>query len=64
MEDIDITSEEREKRAALNLEEYKWKEEIVTYGGIKQIWLIVESPKRRDSDLEKLEKKIKKERKR
>lgn len=61
MEDIEITSEERKKRAALNLEGYKWKEEVVTYGGIKQIWLIVESQKRRDSDLEKLEKKLKKE---
>ncbi|MBG1261223.1 IS1634 family transposase, partial [Nostoc commune] len=61
IEDIEITSEERKKRAALNLEGYKWKEEVVTYGGIKQIWLIVESQKRRDSDLEKLEKKLKKE---
>ncbi|MBO3460760.1 IS1634 family transposase [Aetokthonos hydrillicola Thurmond2011] len=61
IEDIEITSEERKKRAALNLEGYKWKEEIVTYGGIKQIWLIVESQKRRESDLEKLEKKLKKE---
>jgi transposase len=61
IEDIEITSEERKKRADLNLEGYKWKEEIVTYGGIKQIWLIVESQKRRDSDLEKLKKKLKKE---
>ncbi len=58
---IEITPEERKKRADLNLEGYKWKEEIVTYGGIKQIWLIVESQKRRDSDLEKLEKKLNKE---
>lgn len=61
IEDIEINSEERKKRAALNLEGYKWKEEIVTYGGIKQTWLIVESQKRRESDLEKLEKKLKKE---
>lgn len=61
IEDIEITSEKRKKRVALNLEGYKWKEEVVTYGGIKQIWLIVESQKRRDSDLEKLEKKLKKE---
>ena len=61
IEEIEITSEERKKRAALNLDGYKWKEEIVNYGGIKQIWLIVESQKRRESDLEKLEKKLKKE---
>jgi transposase len=42
----EINLEEREKRAALNLDGYKWKEEIVNYGGIKQIWLIVESKKR------------------
>ena len=57
----EIDSEEREKRAALNLDGYKWKEEIVNYGGIKQIWLIVESQKRKNSDLEKLDKKLKKE---
>ncbi|BAZ70889.1 transposase (plasmid) [Fischerella sp. NIES-4106] len=38
-----------------------WKEEIVNYGGIKQIWLIVESQKRRESDLERLDKKLKTE---
>jgi transposase len=42
----EISLEAREKRAALNLEGYKWKEEIVNYAGIKQIWLIVESQKR------------------
>lgn len=57
----EIDSEKREKRAALNLDGYKWKEEIVNYGGIKQIWLVVESEKRKNSDLEKLEKKLKKE---
>ena len=57
----EINSEEREKRAAFNLDGYKWKEEIVNYGGIKQIWLVVESEKRKNSDLEKLEKKLKKE---
>lgn len=55
----EINSEEREKRVALNLDGYKWKEEIVNYAGIKQIWLIVESQKRQKSDLEKLEKKLK-----
>lgn len=57
----DIDSEERKKRAALNLDGYKWKEETVNYGGIKQIWLVVESEKRKNSDLEKLEKKLKRE---
>lgn len=57
----EINSEEKEKRAILNLDEYRWREEIVNYGGIKQTWLIVESQKRKESDLEKLEKKLKKE---
>jgi transposase len=57
----EISLEERDKRVVLNLDGYKWKEEIVNYGGIKQIWLIVESQKRRESDLEKLDKKLKKE---
>jgi len=43
------------------IEGYKWKEEIVNYGGIKQIWLVVESEKRHESDLEKLEKNLQKE---
>jgi transposase len=46
---------------SLKLEGYKWKEEIVDYGGIKQIWLIVESQNRKESDLEKLDKNLKKE---
>jgi transposase len=57
----EISTEEREKRISQNLDGYKWKEEIVNYGGIKQVWLIVESQKRKDSDLEKLDKKLKKE---
>ncbi|MBW4505906.1 MAG: IS1634 family transposase [Scytonematopsis contorta HA4267-MV1] len=57
----EISLEERDKRLSLNSDGYKWKEEIVNYGGIKQIWLIVESQKRRKSDLEKLDKKLKKE---
>jgi transposase len=57
----EIDSEEIEKRRTLNLDGYKWKEEIVNYGGIKQIWLIVESQKRKKSDLEKLEKNLKAE---
>ena len=59
IEEIDL--KEIEKRAAINLSGYKWKEEIVNYGGVKQIWLVVESKKREKSDLEKLEKKLKKE---
>jgi transposase len=34
----EIDAEEKEKRAALNLAGYKWKSEIVNYGGIKQNW--------------------------
>jgi transposase len=57
----EITDEEKKKRSHLHLEGYTWKEEIVTYGGIKQTWLIVSSEKRQKSDLEKLEKKLKQE---
>jgi transposase len=57
----EINLEEIERRAALNLGEYKWKSEIVSYGGIQQTWLIVESQKRKESDLDKLDKKLKKE---
>ncbi|BBD70449.1 transposase [Nostoc commune NIES-4072] len=57
----EINLEEIERRSALNLDGYKWKSEIVNYGGIKQTWLIVESQKRKDSDLDKLDKKLKKE---
>jgi len=61
---VDI--EERKKTgeptdSSLNLENYNWKEEIVVYGGIKQRWLIVESQPRKNSDLNKIEKAIKKE---
>ena len=56
-----ITDDERRNRVNLNLEGYTWKEQIVTYGGIRQIWLIVVSEKRRKSDLKKLDKKLKQE---
>ena len=56
-----IDAKEKKRRAGLNLDRYKCKSEIVSYGGIKQNWLIVESQKRKDSDLEKLNKKLKKE---
>ncbi|MHC5914122.1 MAG: IS1634 family transposase [Nostoc sp.] len=59
IEEIDL--KEKQRRVSLNLDGYKWKEEIVNYGGVKQIWLIVESQKRKESDLEKLEKKLNKE---
>jgi transposase len=61
VQSVEIDANERKKRAALNLSGYKWKEEIVNYGGVKQTWLIVESQKRKDSDLKKLDKKLTKE---
>ncbi|AFZ00424.1 IS1634 family transposase [Calothrix sp. PCC 6303] len=60
-EEKEIETEEKKKKTYQDLDGYKWKEEIVNYGGIKQIWLIVESQKRKDSDLEKLDKKLIKE---
>ena len=59
----EVKDEDKEKRSDLNLESYTWKEEIVTYGGIKQTWLIVLSDKRQKSDLEKLEKQLSQEEK-
>ena len=59
----EVKDENKEKRSDLNLESYTWKEEIVTYGGIKQTWLIVLSEKRQKSDLEKLEKQLSQEEK-
>ena len=56
----EIDAKDKKRRAALNLDWYKWKSEIVSYGAIKQNWLIVESPEIKDSDLEKLKKKLKK----
>jgi transposase len=46
---------------ASNLEGYRYKEFSQTYGGVEQRWLLVESEQRRQSDLEKLQKKIAKE---
>ena len=37
---------------------YKWLEQKVTYAGIKQRWLIVESAERKQSDIQKLNLKI------
>jgi len=40
---------------------YSWYEVSSNYGGIAQRWLVVESQKRQESDLEKLQQKIEKE---
>ncbi len=40
---------------------YSYLEVLKTYGVVKQRWLLVESEKRRESDLKKLEKNIKKD---
>ena len=42
---------------------YKWLEQKVTYAGIKQSWLIVESAERKQSDIQKLNSKIEQEKK-
>jgi transposase len=42
---------------------YKWLEQKVTYAGIKQRWLIVESAERTQSDIQKLNSKIEQEKK-
>jgi len=57
----EIDAKEIHRRADLVLEGYNWKESRVNYGGIEQIWLVVSSEKRQKSDLEKIEKKLKKE---
>jgi transposase len=54
-----ISDELIEQATKLQEKGYKWREEKVTYGGIKQRWLIVESQQRKKSDLKKLESKIK-----
>ncbi len=65
MEKIEVTEEmsqtEKERVKKLTKKGYKWKTEEVSYGGIKQRWLIVESEARRISDSEKLENKIEQE---
>ena len=52
----EIDAKETKRRAGLNLDLYKWKSEIVSYGAIKQNWLIVESQKRKESYLDKQKK--------
>jgi transposase len=44
-----------------SIEGYSWKEEVITYGEIKQRWLLVESQKRKESDLKKISERIDKE---
>ena len=47
----------------LQEKEYKWLEQKVTYAGIQQRWLIVESAEGKKSDIQKLESKIEQEKK-
>ncbi len=42
---------------------YKWLKPKVTYAGVNQRWLIVESSERKKSDIQKLESKIQQEKK-
>ena len=42
---------------------YQWLEQKVTYAGIKQRWLIVESAESKQSEIEKLNSKIEQEKK-
>ncbi len=44
-----------------SIEGYLWKEQVMTYGEIKQRWLLVESQKRKESDLKKLLERMEKE---
>jgi transposase len=43
---------------ASKLSGYRWAEKIITYAGIEQRWLVVESAARKESDLGKLSQKI------
>ncbi len=65
VEEIRMTEEmnlnEKERVRKLTKKGYKWKTKEVTYGGIKQRWLMVESEARKKSDLEKLGNKIEQE---
>ncbi len=44
-----------------SIEGYSWKEQVITYGEIKQRWLLVENQTRKESDLKKLSERIEKE---
>ncbi len=51
-----------ENKEGEKIEGYKWKEEKVEWGEVMQRWIVFESEERKQSDLEKLEKKQEKER--
>lgn len=57
----EMSEAEKERVKKLKEKGYKWSREYVTYGGIKQRWLIVESEARKISAQEKLEDKIEQE---
>ena len=57
----EMSEAEKERVKKLKKKGYKWSREYVTYGGIKQRWLIVESEARKISAQEKLEDKIEQE---
>ena len=44
-----------------SIEGYSWKEQVITYGEIKQRWLLVQSQKRKESALKKLLERMDKE---
>ena len=48
----------RNNQGILKKKGYKWLEQKVTYAGIKQRWLIVESAEHKQSDIQKLNSKI------
>ena len=43
---------------ACEIKGYSYREEQVSYGGIEQRWLLIESAERKKADLNKLDKKI------
>ena len=50
-----------EELSVSSIEGYSYQEKIITYADIKQRWLLIESQKRKESDLKKLSEKIEKE---
>lgn len=57
----EVHSDSEAKFIPSELEGYRYREIPQNYGGIQQRWLLVESQKRRESDLKKLDKNLKKE---
>ena len=51
---------EKELRKSGEYPGYSWGEKRNNYGGVEQRWLLIQSEKRKESDLEKLEKKLEK----